>query len=224
VAAVVALTLVLGLPLATPSRAYSDALPLVLGKTYGEWSAKWWQWAAKEPPETNPLLDTTGAYAGLNQEGRVWFLAGYVGTTTGPIVRDVNVPIGRNIFFPIVNFGDVNGNSAIPIETEEQGRTYLDSFIKLFSNLVCTLDDVPVVFNPKTPIVRTQSPTFDITVITDNIFGLPEGDYPLSWSDGYWVMLPPLTPGEHVLHFYAHVDSGPFPNFTQDITYNLTVE
>jgi hypothetical protein len=29
-------------------------------KTYGEWSARWWQWVRSIPAGTNPLLDTTG--------------------------------------------------------------------------------------------------------------------------------------------------------------------
>jgi hypothetical protein len=43
--------------------------------------------------------------------------------------------------------------------------------------------------------------------------------YPIV-SDGFWVMLPPLSPGVHVLHFQA----GNEPNVTQNVTYNLTVK
>jgi hypothetical protein len=39
------------------------------------------------------------------------------------------------------------------------------------------------------PIVRTQSPTF------------PLQDAPAAVSDGYWVMLPPLSKGEHQIRF-----------------------
>ena len=51
VALVVMLVVVMGLHLGTPSRAYSNAAPQILGKTYGEWSAVWWQWALTEPEE-----------------------------------------------------------------------------------------------------------------------------------------------------------------------------
>src|SRR5919201_6517858 len=53
------------------------------GKTYGEWSASWWQWAAPVPAESSPITDTTGTRCGVNQSGPVWFLAG---TTGGPSV------------------------------------------------------------------------------------------------------------------------------------------
>jgi hypothetical protein len=221
---IVLLVLVMGLQLAIPDRACSNGVPEVLGKSYGDWSEAWWQWAVKEPIPSNPLLDSTGAFAGANQKGQVWFLAGFSGSSTVPIVRSVDIPKDNYIFFPIVNSVDVNGNPAIPIDTEEYARTvYLDGFITLFSNLVCTLDNVPVVFNPDTPIVRSQSSTFKITLGPNNIFGAPVGEYPLSWSDGYWVMLPPLTPGDYVLHFYAHVDDSIFGAVTQDITYNIMV-
>jgi len=38
-------------------------------------AAHWWQWALAEPTSNNPLLDTTGQFAALNQQGRVWFVA-----------------------------------------------------------------------------------------------------------------------------------------------------
>ena len=30
------------------------------GLTYGEWSAKWWQWAISIPTAESPMLDGTG--------------------------------------------------------------------------------------------------------------------------------------------------------------------
>ena len=46
------------------------------GRSYGEWSAAWWQWAYGIPVPTNPLFDETGALCGNGQTGKVWFLAG----------------------------------------------------------------------------------------------------------------------------------------------------
>ena len=50
------------------------------GQTYGDWSAKWWQWALSEPQENNPLFDETGELCSINQGGPVWFLGGAWGT------------------------------------------------------------------------------------------------------------------------------------------------
>ena len=74
------------------------------GQTYSQWAAQWWQWALETPASENPLTDTTGQFAVVNQSGRVWFLAGNVGGTT---VRTITVPSGKALFFPIVNVFDV---------------------------------------------------------------------------------------------------------------------
>jgi hypothetical protein len=221
--ALVVLTLVIGLQLAAPSRAYSDAQTKILGKTYGEWSAAWWQWAVIEPPTSNPLPDVTGAFADRNQKGPVWFLAG----TTVPVAvtRTVTIPKGKYIFFPIVNIFQGNGplhDPIPPIINEDQERETLFQYINAIgSNMICILDGVPVAKNPQTPIVRSQSPVWTLTFFSDNnIFidwGYPTGDYFPTVSDGYWVMLPPLSPGHHTLHFE---DGTGF----QNVTYELTVE
>lgn len=62
-----------------PSNAFADAEPQVLGKTIGEWSAKWWRWAFAIPASTNPMLDDDGEFCPVGQQGPVWFLAGVWG-------------------------------------------------------------------------------------------------------------------------------------------------
>ncbi len=71
------------------------------GKTYGEWSAKWWQWALEIPASRNPIKDQTGEDADVGQERhrQVWFLAG---TSAGSAERSVSVPKHRSLLFTIV--------------------------------------------------------------------------------------------------------------------------
>src|SRR4030081_3634226 len=69
--------------------------------TYGQWSARWSQWALAIPKGTNPLLDTTGAKCAVGQGGPVWFLAGTFGS--GSVSRSCTVPAGKALFFPVVN-------------------------------------------------------------------------------------------------------------------------
>jgi hypothetical protein len=46
--------------------------PTVYGKTYGEWSAKWFQWAYAGPVGENAVEDETGEFCAAHQpEGRV---------------------------------------------------------------------------------------------------------------------------------------------------------
>jgi len=44
------------------------------------------------------------------------------------------------------------------------------------------------------------------------------GDHDPAVADGYWLMLAPLSPGEHQVHF-----SSGRPGFSLDVTYDLTI-
>jgi hypothetical protein len=68
--------------------------------TYGEWTAKWWQWAYSIPREVNPAYDDTGKYCSENQRGPVWFFPGTYGKS---VIRECTVPTGTAILFPILN-------------------------------------------------------------------------------------------------------------------------
>ena len=47
------------------------------GKTYDEWAAEWWQWAAILPAdEYHPLIADGEMDCSLGQKGKVWFLGG----------------------------------------------------------------------------------------------------------------------------------------------------
>jgi hypothetical protein len=187
----------------------------VLGKTYGEWGDIWWNWAVQFPPEMSPLLDTTGEFGTLGQEGQVWFLAGVGGG--GSAERTLTVPAGKFLFFPLVNtFFAAEG-------TEEKERADVNAFIDGVSLLEASLDGVPLrdLFR-----YRAESPEggFVLTLPTDsNLFGAPAGDYKPAVSAGYYLLLAPLSVGEHELHFRAVVGDPDEPDFEVDVIYHLTV-
>jgi hypothetical protein len=55
---------------------------------------------------------------------------------------------------------------------------------------------------------REESPAFVLQVLPGSFFaelGAPPGDYVPAVSDGYWVMLAPLSVGPHVLEFGGSV-------------------
>ena len=77
------------------------------GKTYGAWSAAWWQYVFAQPASSNPLTDPTGAVCQAGQSGPVFFLVGTAGT--GTATRDrCTLPAGKALFFPLVNAFDVH--------------------------------------------------------------------------------------------------------------------
>jgi hypothetical protein len=67
------------------------------GLTYGEWTARWWQWAYSIPKDVNPAYDDTGRYCTQGQSGPVWFLTGTYGH---PVDRYCTIPFGKAILFP----------------------------------------------------------------------------------------------------------------------------
>src|SRR4051812_12486516 len=71
------------------------------GKSYGEWSAAWWQWVLSIPADRNPLTDETGEFAGEGQEGPVWFGAGTFGDS---VERSYSMPTGKALFIPVSNW------------------------------------------------------------------------------------------------------------------------
>lgn len=209
------ISLVLALP--NYAQADPDAAPILLGKTMGEWSVKWWQWSLSIPAASNPMLDNTGAFCNIGQKGPVWFLAGvFFG---GTVERSCTIPYGKHILFPIANAFWLNSVDT-PDLKEADWRQAANDFLppSVGGDLEATLDGNPIIFNPKTPIVRSQSPVFSVKFPADNVFELDPSiltDFPIV-SDGFWVMLPPLSKGTHVLHFRA--------GQSQDVTYHLTIQ
>src|SRR4051794_13222740 len=87
------------------------------GKTYGEWSARWWQWTFRLPANssgahTHPLLADGAVDCRYGQVGKVWFLGGtYVSNPdpennkvyVGNANRSCRIPAGTTLFFPVLN-------------------------------------------------------------------------------------------------------------------------
>jgi hypothetical protein len=227
----------LSLPALMPTIARADTSAQVLGATIGEWSARWWQWALGIPAPINPMADTTGANCGVGQQGPVWFLAGWWGPPVDGVERTCTIPKAKSIFFPIANYVWVQTSGDDPANTEADYRQCVSGISAPDNPLGCvgiaavagdleaTLDGVPVVFDYRTPIVRAQSPLFIVRWPLDNIFGLDPALETCpkcreTVSDGFWVMLPPLTPGVHTLSFRA----GDGTTDWQNVTYHLTVQ
>jgi hypothetical protein len=71
------------------------------------------------------------------------------------------------------------------------------------------------------------SPVFSYTLPADNVYAALDGGIPVpartvtpAVGDGVYVMLKPLSPGLHTIHFSG--DFGP-GNFGLDVTYHITV-
>ena len=132
------------------------------------------------------------------------------------------MPAGKGLFFPIIN------NSWISTEpTDPQDvpgiRAIIDPPADAETDLACQIDCVTV---KRLKGYRTESPLFDVTLPDNNVFGVPAGTYGPSMDAGYYLLVAPLSPGHHEIHFHGALpyDIPPYWfAFTQDITYHLTV-
>ena len=188
------------------------------GKSYAEWSIDWWQWLASAPLDQNPGLDETGEFVDWGQSGPVWFLAPNFG---GVSVRDAIVPPGTALFIDVTAFetSTREGHGT----TEEELRGTAAYVVGLMENLSCEIDGVAV---EMLEAYRTQSSEmFSLTVPDDNVFdlwGVPTdaGTYYPSVADGYYVMVAPLSVGNHTIHLHGEI---PDFEYVTDVTFHLTV-
>lgn len=195
----------------------------VAGNTYAGWSATWWQWNLSIPVPNNPTFDMTGVHCDIKQTFPVFFLAG--SGTSAPTTRDCSVPSGEPLLFPIIN-AECSNVEPPPFfgSTDEERMECAAALIDgvQVSKLSVTVDGVPV---PSLKNFRVASPPFDFTMpAQNNILGLSGVTSGRAASDGYWIILEPLSAGQHEIHFEARVVSGPAKGFSQDVTYHLTVK
>jgi len=159
-------------------------------------AARWMRWVAGIGPMHNPISDTTGDDAAIDQPGDVWFLAGTFG---GAATRRVTVPAGVPILLPAFNmwqFPTADPPEPVP---GAFGRVELDA-----TPVETVLVSTPVPFLVQgarlNPVTRTRKPL--PAVVT-----------------GWWALIDPLAPGEHLLH----ATGGDGGGFEVDVTVHLTV-
>jgi hypothetical protein len=202
---------------------------------YSQYSAKWWQYALSVPADQSPFLDQTGANFAAGQSGVVWFLSGTICfnplgqpcTATNPatVVRNVTLPAGKFLFFPVLNAEADNVNPGMPDTTftADQLRGFAKSQQDAAENMVVQVDGRAI---PDVPSFRVTSPVFGYTLPPNNILttltgvNVPARTVFPAVSDGVYLMLAPLSPGHHTIHFAG--DTGP-QNFALDVTYNINV-
>lgn len=215
---------------------------------YGDLSAQWWRWVLsqpvtpKNPSTTNPLVDTTGlaAHNGQPQDGNVFFLGGLLSFNSGlqaSVTRSITIPTGTRLFFPILNSEwDNVGNPPTDFSIPQLRALAAKDASHVLTQYV-KVDGVPLnnLFS-----YRVISPVFSYTLppnnppesvnITDFLTG---GFVEVSGlvtpvvSDGYYVLLSPLPPGEHLIQFGGTAtvfdpDMNAFI-FSLDVTYHIKV-
>lgn len=171
------------------------------GLTYGQWTVKWWQWALETPASINPVADETGEYAGINQDGPVWFLAGTFGENRVPR-RKCMIPSEKSILFPVINYAaSYIEKQYIRTDSDLIGHVTLD--MNDIVNLVAKLDGQDLEIDR----VRSDPSTFDLIIHDENKIGVLGGKTTAA-ADGYWVFLKRLLPGQHNIYFHGACSGG----------------
>ncbi len=203
---------------------------VVAGMTTGDWTAEWWKRIFSIPLAQNPLFDTNGSRAAYGQSGPVFFAPSGPLNISGPLLAlNYSVPEDRFLLVPVANVLWDNIN-VIPALTVEQLRDQCAAILQGVTELHARIDGDSVSFarDPASGFFnhRAISPVFNVTFTNaDNIDTFLAGQ-PITGlvdpivGDGYWLMIEPLPPGEHVLETGLTVG---FPTFSLSLTHNITV-
>lgn len=198
------------------------------GKSITKWTQDWWAYMFSYGCDEFPIFDADGSNAIPSTAGPVIFLPGNFGGST---TRDVTVPHGKALLFPVVNtiwnyhpcYGLTDEDAAYADGTlEELFLSQINPALDGASNMSVTLDGYS--FTNLTQY-RFTSGFYNFVPNPElaDCFGDPcllETD--LIWlTAGYWIMLKPLQYGQHTLHFSGDIPSN---GFSLDVTYNITVE
>ena len=211
-----------------------SALPY--GLSYQEWSVKWWQWSLEQ--STNHLEFVGEPAICSGPASSVRFLAGvYIPGAGGKSVetRSITVAPETPLFFPILSIW--TDNSACPSFTSFTADELVAQAAGEWSAVTvttCTVDGVSVkdLSNPTNTPYLISSPAFSYTTAEkDNVLAglygepcIPGGMtiYP-AVAEGVYLMLSPLSPGKHTIHFVGVVGDPSNPFVKDDLTYDITV-
>ena len=200
------------------------------GKTYAEWGVEWYKWDLGNPISKASSLDPTGANSTAGQSGPVWFLAGKSGDQV-PVTRDVVVPEGKHIFFPLINI--INDYPCPDASFQPAPGQTLEQFLAEFAKAVIdTTVDLAAVIDgdPVADIYHYRAASKLFNFIADPSWKALDscitGTEQQGVADGYWLMLKPLSVGKHTIKLRGkNVIPGtpPFPFGNQNVTLNVTV-
>jgi len=195
-------------PVVTLDDRWVPADAAVADVTQAQWSSRWWQWAANFDGKP-PYQDRDGSRCAVNQDGPVWFLAGTDGSFDA--VRSCTIPADKHLFLPLITWFVAAGD---PGETEALSCTQKQQRAANFADHVYT----GLVLLDSRPIGQYQR----MRAAGGTCFTLTS-QHPAVATDGYWLMLKPLPPGQHTLAIAAAYREGPRQTM-QNFQYTLEVQ
>jgi hypothetical protein len=194
------------------------------GKSYAEWSEVWLQQCYTYDCATVPWVHPESVL--FYENGPVYILAG-IAEVGGS--ADITIPHGKAVLFPLVNvwwnhpcpFPGWDPPAGVSMEDWLQGLVEENLTAIDVSSLSVTVDGDAV---SNLGSYKFVSELFDCTGNPDlaNCFDpCVNGEPQPSVMGGYFVMLKPLTVGQHAVHYHMEA---PAWGAVQDATFNITVE
>jgi hypothetical protein len=188
------------------------------GRSYAEWSAKWWQWICSIPRTSNPGYDRTGERCECNQNSPVWFLVGTFEEFTYA-ERRCTIPLGVGVMFPII--ASEKSFAEYPqLHTEDELVSLAREANDRVKSAYVEIDGIAV---QNIKRFRIRSHPFDLYFPENNVFGVSPGATK-SVSDGYWIILCSLARGIHKLRFGGEAYTMDKLEFKTDAMYDLIVK
>lgn len=185
------------------------------GRTYNDWQVVFWQTGFATPIVGGDHPFFSGGV--LGEVDGVVMLTGVVGVAT----LDLTISENTAILFPILNI-ESSVFEAPPFHGDDEASLTANSVALLdqTSGLFAEIDGAPVA--DLTPF-RFISPLFTWgPVPANNIVGAPAGTTSDAVDAGYYLLLTPLSVGNHTIRFGGDF-GGPLSGFSIDTTYNITV-
>lgn len=176
------------------------------GQSWEKWVESWWRWCYYDPYGESPADDCTGKLSSKGQvSNNVWYLAGTFG---GKVERRCKIPKGMSIFFPIIN-DLISFHTDQHLKTESELHAYAKADLDHTILLAAKVDDCEL---QNLNSYRVHSSLFQIMLPLESGGSAPVTTQAV--SDGYWIFLKPLAPGEHKIEFMG--EKLAFDRITQD--------
>lgn len=193
------------------------------GKSYTDWTVDWWLKFMTFDCANNPFFNSANVL--FYQEGPVYFLAGL---NTANASVSLTIPHGKAILFPLFNV--INDYPCPPeFNFEPPAGQTLEAFLKEgalgYANGVTNMSvavDGATVTDP-----ASYKFTTDLFYFTGNsdlsncLDPCVTGESQATVCSGYYMMLKPLSKGEHSIHYHMEY---PAWGWIQEGTYNITIE
>lgn len=175
------------------------------GKTWEEWTTKWWVWFLSISKKMNPAVNEPGEKAIIGQtDPNVWFLAA---TTGGTVERCVTLRPGISLLFPVIN-ATTSYSEEPRLKNDYELTSYVKSHIDDILIKEASIDGMDIVISEN---LRVQSSPFEFSypeeLPKDNIY-FAHGGNTRGAGDGYWIFLKPLSKGEHCIRTFGSCMSG----------------